>query len=138
MTKGKPEKNIARRTLGIALCATPILLALACVLWPRAPSPAREAAALVLTIGATLLGLWNLYLGYGRPWRYRRRHGSPTGYRLVSGLPLVGTLLLVAGCVTAFGSPLVGCCGLLAALVDPDGLPWIPVHTWKDGSLWDG
>lgn len=92
-----------------------------------------------MTAGATLLGLWNLDLGYVRPWRYRRRHGSPTtGYRLVSGLPLVGTLLLVAGCVTAFGSPLVGCCGLLAALVDPDGLTWIPVHTWEGGSLWDG
>ena len=132
------NKHLARRAIGVGLCATPILLALACALWPREPSPAREAAGLVLTASATLLGLWNLYLGYGRPWRYRRRHGSPTGYRLVSGLPLVGTLLLVAGCVTAFGSPLVGCCGLLAALVDPDGLPWIPVHTWKDGSLWDG
>ncbi len=62
MTKGKPQKNVVRRALGIGPCATPILLALACALRPRALSPAREASGLVLTIGAALLGLWNLYL----------------------------------------------------------------------------
>lgn len=138
MADDQPRKNIARRVVGVALCTAPILLAVLCILWPRELPPAREWFGLVLVSVAGLLGCWNLYLAYGRPWLYVRRHASRAGYRFVSGLPVVGTLLQVGACVMAFGSPVVGGCALLAALIDPDGLPWFPVHTWRDGSLWDG
>jgi len=52
---------------------------------------------LVLVGIAGLLAGINLYLLYLRPWRYRRRQGADEGYHFVSGLPIVGNLLVVGG-----------------------------------------
>jgi hypothetical protein len=132
-----PRKNRLRRVGGVALCLLPVALAAACALWPRSPAETRVYTGLVLSGAACLVGLLNLSLALVRPRLYRRRHGSLEGYRFVSGLPIVGTFLLVAGCLTAFGSAAVGLCGLAACLLDTGGLPWFPVMTWKDSSLWD-
>ena len=139
MSPLKVPRHRLRRTLGVLLCQSPVLLALACILWPGTPTPApaRAGAGLVLVVLAGLTGAVNLWLALIRPWLHRRRHGSPAGLERVSGLPVLGTLLLVGGCLTAFGSPMIGGLALLAALIDPDGLPWVPVHTWHDASLWD-
>ncbi|MBP8284602.1 MAG: hypothetical protein KAX46_11945 [Chromatiaceae bacterium] len=91
---------------------------------------------MVLVGIAGLIAGINLYLLYLRPWRYRRRQGADEGYHFVSGLPIVGNLLVVGGCFVAFGSGLVGSWGLLMALADPDGLAWFPIRTWRDASLW--
>lgn len=125
-----------RRVIGVVLCGSPLALALACALWPRTVPPATAAMGGVLATVAGLIGGLNVYLAYWRPWRYRRRWGSLAGYRFVSGLPLVGTLFLVAGCLIAFGSPTVGLIGGLAGLLDVGGLPWFPALTWRDRSLW--
>ncbi len=140
MPPSEVPRHRLRRALGVLLCESPVLLALACTLWPgtSAPAPARAAAGLVMVALASLTAAFNLWLALIRPWLYRRRQGSEAGLSRVSGLPVLGTLLLVGGCLTAFGSPLIGGLALLAALVDPDGLPWVPVHTWQDASLWDG
>jgi hypothetical protein len=132
-----PRSHLVRRALGLGLCSLPVLLAVACALWSREVSATQKAAGLVLVAAAALVAGLNLYLAYLRPWRYRRRYGSRTGYRFVSGLPLLGTLLTVGGCLVAFGSAPVGLIGVLAALADPDGLPWFPVRTWRDAALWD-
>ena len=136
MSQPRPHPKAIRRSVGIALCALPALFALASGLWPRSVPPTREGVGLVLVGMAGLIAGLNLYLLYLRPWRYRRRQGADEGYRLVSGLPLVGTLLVVGGCCVAFGSGLVGGWGLLVALADPDGLAWFPIRTWRDASLW--
>lgn len=125
-----------RRVIGGVLCGLPLALTLACVFWIRALPPATVAMGGVLATIAVLIGCLNLYLAYLRPWRYRRQRGSLEGYRYVSGLPLVGTLFQVAGCLIAFGSPTVGFIGGLAGLLDVGGVPWIPVLTWQDRSLW--
>jgi len=131
-----PRYHLVRRAFGIGACTLPVLLAIAGALWSREVPVTREATGLVLVVAALVAGL-NLYLAYLRPWRHRRRYGSQTDDRFVSGLPLVGTLLSVGGCLVAFGSAPVGWIGLLATLADPDGVPWIPVRTWRDASLWD-
>ncbi len=81
---------------------------------------------LTLVIAACFLGCLNIYFTFIRPWMYRRKHKSMEGYRLVSGLPIIGTLLAIAGCIIAFGSPVVGICGLLAVLIDTDGCQLSP------------
>ena len=131
-------KNVVRRFIGVVLCSLPAFLAVVCAAWPREVSGPRQAAGLTLVALALLIGGLNLNLIMIRPARYLRRHGSFEGFRFVSGVPMVGTLLVIAGCLAAFGSPLVGSLGLLAVLVDAGGLPWIPYLTWQDASLWDG
>jgi hypothetical protein len=133
----KPRPHVLRRALGIIVCGLPVLLAVACGLLSRDVPAPREAAGLVLVTAAVLIAGLNLNLAYLRPRRYRRRYGTQTGYRFVSGLPLVGTLLAVGGCLVAFGSAPVGLIAVSAMLADPDGVPWFPVRTWRDASLWD-
>ena len=130
------RKLSIRRFVGVILCELPIALAVACALWGRVVPLSPAAMGGVLVSLAILVGCLNLYLAYLRPWRYRRKWGSLEGYRFVSGLPLVGTLFQVAGCLVAFGNPTVGFIGCLAGLLDTGGLPWFPVLTWKDRSLW--
>lgn len=137
MSQPRSHPNPIRRSVGIALCALPAMFALTSGLWPRSVPPMREGVGLVLIGIAGLIAALNLYLLYLRPWRYRRRQGTEEGYRLVSGLPIVGNLLVVGGCFVAFGSGRVGSWGLLVALADPDGLAWFPIRTWRDASLWD-
>jgi formate-dependent nitrite reductase membrane component NrfD len=103
-----PRKNRLRRFGGVALCLLPVALAAACALWQRSLTEAKVYTGLVLAGVACLVGLLNLQLALVRPRLYRRRHGSLEGCRFVSGLPIVGTFLLVAGCLTAFGSAAVG------------------------------
>jgi hypothetical protein len=133
----EPRRRVLRRALGIIVCGLPVLLAVACALWPRAVPAPREATGWALVTLAVLIAGLNLYLAYLRPWRHRRQGGSPTDLRHVSGLPLVGTLFAVGACIAAFGSAPVGGLALVATLADPDGVPWIPIRTWHDASLWD-
>ena len=59
------------------------------------------------------------------------------GYEFTSGLPMLGTLFQIAGCVVGFGSTPVGLAGIASALTDTGGLPWFVISTWKDEALWD-
>jgi hypothetical protein len=59
------------------------------------------------------------------------------GYRFVSGIPAVGTLLLLIPGIVGFGA--TGTVVLLLAilLVDTGGLHWFVFMTWRDRGLWD-
>ncbi|OQX14045.1 MAG: hypothetical protein BWK76_15305 [Desulfobulbaceae bacterium A2] len=137
MEKTIPNKKIVRRCLGVLLCSLPTVLALACAMWPRSVAAYSSRMGLVLVLMAFAIGLANIFWTFVRPWLHQRKHGSMESYRFVSGLPLVGTLLQIAGCVTAFGDTAVGLCAVLATLLDTGGLLWIPLLTWNDDSLWD-
>ena len=121
----------------MAACLLPLMLAIACVILARPVSVATHWGGVVLVTAACLVGILNFSLRFLRPHLYERRHGSMAGYRLVSGLPVVGTLLQVAGCSVAFGSTAVGLIAVVSCLIDVDGLVWFPALTWKDDSLWD-
>ncbi len=138
MDEPAPPKNILRRTIGVALCSLPLWLAVACAVWRRPVPGPIVRVAMVLVVLSGLVGCLNMHLLFVKPWLYRRRHGgSLEGFRFVSGLPVVGTLLQAGACFMAFGSVPVGVCALLTALIDTCGVPWIPVLTWKDSSFWD-
>ncbi|AKV02304.1 hypothetical protein AKJ09_08967 [Labilithrix luteola] len=86
---------------------------------------------------ALLIGALNFHLSFVRGLLYRRATGSLDGYRHVSGLPMVGTLLVVIGTLLGFGSAVCAAIGLLAIGIDTGGLVWFLIATWKDSSLWD-
>jgi hypothetical protein len=58
-------------------------------------------------------------------------------YRNVSGLPLIGTLLVLAGGVLGFGTLIPTILGMVAILLDTGGPFWFLITTWQDTSLWD-
>ncbi len=128
--------NYGRRGVGIVVCSGPVALMVASL----AVGPCRflgDPRSIGLAVLGLLVGLCNVYLSIGRPWLYRRRRGSMEGYRHVSGIPLVGSLLVVAAGVVGFGLGVTAVIGLLALALDPGGLPWFLVATWRDESFWD-
>lgn len=86
---------------------------------------------------ALVVGGLNFYLSFIRGPIYRRRNGSLEGYKHVSGIPMIGSLLVVAGTVLGFGAAFCAGLGLLAVALDTGGTPWFLIATWKDSSFWD-
>lgn len=131
-----PQVNYARRTIGAVICLAPVVLLLASVVVGLAHS--RESGLGVgLSIVGLLLGCLNLYLVIIRPVLHVWRHGSTEGLRHISGVPLLGTLLVVAGGILGFGDWRSAAVGMVAVAIDFDGLPWLLVATWRDRSFWD-
>lgn len=58
------------------------------------------------------------------------------GERTVSGVPLIGTVLVVVGGILGFGSLPCAVLGLVAYALDTGGLPWFVIATWRDDGLW--
>ncbi len=90
------------------------------------------------TLAALMLGLFNSYLSFVWPHVFRWRHGSLEQYRHVSGVPGLGTILVVVGGLLGFGSVVTASVGLAAILLDTGGSFWFLLTTWKDSSFWDG
>jgi hypothetical protein len=84
-----------------------------------------------------MVGLVNLYLSFVRPVLFCWRHGSLEQYRFVSGIPGVGTILVVVGGLLGFGSVATASVGLAAILLDTGGSIWFLLATWNDSSFWD-
>jgi hypothetical protein len=137
MTDEKKRRNWIRRALGAVVCASPVVYAIVGACWPADVSVMRFVVAFALVLASCLVAGLNFYLAFLRFRLWMWRHKTQEGYRFVSALPIVGTLLQVAGCTVGFGSLLVGLLGLAAALLDTGGLPWFAVATWKDSSFWD-
>jgi hypothetical protein len=127
--------NYTRRLLGILICFAPAFLLLASL--AASYTMPRHTGFVVLPILALLLAALNLYLVVGRPALYHWRHGSLDGMRNVSGVPLVGTCLVVTGGLLGFADRWAAVLGLVALALDLGGLPWFLVFTWHDRSLWD-
>lgn len=132
----EPRSNYARRAVGIAACFAPVVLLLASLAvgleWPR-----WSGLGIGLVAAGLLVAGLNLYLSVGRPALYAWRHGSTRGMRHVSGLPALGTFLVVAGGVVGFADWRSAAAGLVALALDTGGLPWFLLATWADRSLWD-
>jgi len=88
-------------------------------------------------LAAASLGLFNLYSSFVRPAIFRLRHGSIERYRHVSGIPIVGTLLVAVGGLSGFGGVVPALVGIAAMLLDTGGSFWFLLATWGDSSFWD-
>ena len=136
-TPAKPlRQNYWRRALGAVLFVFPLAFPVVAALSPAKVGTARFTTGVCLIVVSCLIAGLNAYLSFVRPWLWKRRHGTQDGYRFVSGLPMLGTVLQVAGCSVAFGSLTAGLLGLASAMLDMGGLSWFVVATWRDGSFW--
>jgi len=137
MNKKLKNLNYARRSIGIVVCASPLALSITCIVLHQATYPLRHTIGITLALLACLLALLNFNLSFIRPWIYCRKHKTKEGYKHVSGLPMLGTMLQIIGCMVAFGNPTAGILSLTAGILDTGGLPWFAISTWKDKSFWD-
>jgi hypothetical protein len=131
-----PKFNPARRTIGAAVCLAPLALMMASAVAGRV-RPRRSGTGVGLAIAGLLVATLNFHLGVIRPSVYARRHGSTDGLRNISGIPLFGTIFVVAGGLVGFGDWRAAAIGSVALALDLGGLPWFLVATWRDESLWD-
>ena len=88
----------------------------------------------LLGLGA-LASLTNFYLSFLRRPLFIRRGGSVSDYRHISGLPLVGMVVLL-GLPLVPASPLWSLSTLFLLLIDTGNLPWFIVAVWNDDAFW--
>ncbi len=126
--------SYVRRGIGLLVGCAPVVLLVA----SQVSAVTREyPIGLAVMLVAIVIAALNFYLSSVRGLLYRRAKGSLDNYTHVSGLPMIGTLVVVAGAVLAFGSALCAGLGLLAIGLDTGGSVWFLIATWKDTSLWD-
>lgn len=121
--------NLLQRAGLCLVLSGPVLFAA----WSFVGGNARLAApgwALVAVAGP--VAALNAYTSWFRPWLFKRRTGSLEGYRFVSGVPLVGTILLTLALVANGGErAMVVVVGVFLAL-DTGGAPWLIVPVWRN------
>lgn len=135
--KTEYPKNFIRRTIGIIVCFSPIVLLVFSLINSFIDLEQRPFAAVGFMIAGLFFAIINFYLSFIRPRRLLRRHGSLEGISNISGIPLIGTILVIFG--GAFGVGAIGTAllGLLVLALDTGGAPWFLISTWRDSSFWD-
>ena len=126
-----------RRGVGVAVGLAPFAFLAASVPCGLQLGGVARGLGLVGVSLALLVAGLNAYLAAVRPLLYRRARGSMEGFKNVSGLPLVGSLLALVGGLLGGGSVTYVALGVVALLLDTGGLPWFIVWTWRDASFWD-
>jgi len=129
--------SYVRRGIGVLACGAPVLLLVASMVSAVIAGDRPDAIGSVAMVVAIAIAALNFYLSAVRPLVFRRRNGSLDGYKHISGLPVIGSLVVVAGAVVGFGSGLCVALGLIAIGLDVSGSVWFLVATWRDSSLWD-
>lgn len=103
------------------ICLCPVAVVLASLITSFI-YPSDRRTGLGFAIVGLLFGIFHVYLALRREL-YRRKHGSEEGFRYISGTPL-GALFTVLGIVLGFAHFSTAIVGLLAMLIDVNGLPW--------------
>jgi hypothetical protein len=129
--------NYLRRILGVILCLLPLEIAFASLIFGLLGKQYGVHYAVRGAIAAIVIACFNCYLSFGRPWIHWIIHRSREGYRHISILPGIGTVIAVIAVVFGFGSIDIALLVLLATALDTGGSLWFLFSTWKDKSLWD-
>lgn len=58
-------------------------------------------------------------------------------YEFVSGIPMIGTLLVLLGLAIEFRALVPTALAAVATMLDTGGSPWFLLATWRDRSFWD-
>jgi len=99
---------------------------------PRSATLSWLLVALALAVVAL-----NLFTSFVRPGLYvRRNNGSLHGYRNVSGVPIVGSILATLAVLFAWGHIFVAFACLLILLTDTGGAVWLLIVLSRDASFW--
>ena len=139
MSADQPQKptNYKRRSFGVVLALLPLALLFASVIVGVTHSQQSHLAAVGVMIAAAVVAAVNFHLSFIRPRLYSLRRGSMDGYRHVSGIPIIGTLLLSIGAMLGFGAVGSALIGIGAFALDTGGSVWFVIATWHDHSFWD-
>lgn len=129
--------NYIRRIIGVSLGFMPLALLILSLIYGANKNQELTYTSIGFMLAALTIAFINLYLSFLRPLLFERKNGSMDGYRFASGIPLVGTLMMVFGLMTGFGQIGPATIGILAFILDTSGSGWFVVATWRDKSLWD-
>ena len=94
-------------------------------------------AGVGIMIAASAIAILNFSLSFVRPRLFLLRNGSMGDYRHVSGLPGIGTLLVILGAIFGFGAIGTAILGLVVMALDTGGSVWFLIAVWSDESFWD-
>lgn len=124
----------------IALLVLPLVLVLLSG-WSAffgSSSPCSYVVCWVLIALASIVAVLNLYLSLLRPFLYAKRHGnSLEGYRKISGISVVGSILAALAVLAAWGQMSVAAVGLALLLADTGGVVWLLAILSRDRSFWE-
>ncbi len=122
------------------VCLSPAILLLVSLVYGVLTGHDRASAAghTAAVVGLLVAFVNGLYLSLGRRFLYRWWHGGMEGYKHVSILPGIGTMLAALAAVLNFGGKYAALSGLIILVIDTGGLPWFLVATWRDRGFWDG
>ena len=83
----------------------------------------RTFVGAILGVVAFLVSAFNFHVSALVPWRYQRQHGTMAGFAHMSGLPIIGSLLVLGA--GALLPPVVwlGAFLLVLYVIDGNGLP---------------
>lgn len=129
--------NLTRRAFGVMLAFSPLALSIASLAIGIIKGQQSSFAGVGFVIGAAVMAAHNFYLSFVRPYLFRIRCGSMDGFRFVSGVPIVGSILVVLGALFGFGAVGTALIGIIVFLLDTGGSGWIVIATWRDRSFWD-
>lgn len=123
------------RTPWIALALTPLAVTIASFFFEFRFSEGRFAwVGYALYAFAAFVCALNFYLSWVRYAFYRFRTGSARGYRHVSGIPVVGDVIVV-GLALVPASPLVSALTLVLIFLNSGSLFWLAVATLRDPTI---
>jgi hypothetical protein len=129
--------NYLRRLFGVLVAVAPFFLMIASVSYWIDHKDSSDWRGIWCGSAGAAIGLQNFYLSFVRPLLHRLSRGNLEGYKFVSGLPMIGTILTVLAVIYGFGSGGTAAIGVCALIWDTGGLPWFVLSTWRDRSLWD-
>ena len=132
---------IVKNLAVVALIASPVVLTIGSASSALiATNDTREpAAAWILIALASTVAAINLYLSFLRPAWYAKCHGNALeGYKHISGIPLIGSILTAIAVTAAWGKLLVAVASLLLLLVDTGSVVWLLAAIGRDRSFWKG
>ena len=130
---------LIRGLLIVAFSVLPLILGLVSlvVAWRGQLSVDVGLAACILLVLSASIVLLNGYLSFARPILYATRHkNSLEGYKYVSGVPLVGTILVALAILFTWGSATVAMIGIVLLLVDTGGSIVFLLCVARDKSFW--
>ena len=129
--------NFQRSMLGVVTGLLPLLLLATSIIYGLT-HPRSKFAAVGWMLAAAVFACVNFYYSFLRPLLQLHLLKTPKEkYKPVSGIPLIGSVLVILGGLFSFGAIGSAILGLIVYAFDTGGIIWFIVCTWKDHSLWD-